>query len=360
MTKFKYTELSEWIKNKIINGEYKEGAQIPTEAQLSEMFSISRDTVRQGLLKLEKEGLLYRIKGSGTYVKEQDKLEISTEKSMRIGVIMNDIDNYIFPSIIKGINTVLANHGYTTSILFTSNKISQEEQLLKAMIDDSVDGLIVEPTKSALPSLNKNLYEIISQTIPTISIHGSIPYLPISSVTIGDEEGSFELTKYLIGKGHKKIAILCKFDEQTGTNRYLGYVKCLQAHNIPIIDSYIHWFISEDTSDLFTTYICHKFFTAIEDCSAIICHDDRIAVQLISYLNSKNIQVPKDVSVVGFDNSNVAIGMSLTTIDHPKEVFGKLVAEKLLEKIANPILDVSYNFQPKLVERDSVLDINKI
>lgn len=361
MATYKYTELASWLRKNIESNVYINGTQIPTEMELATMFSVSRDTVRQAISKLEDEGLLTRIKGSGTYVNApQQTLPLVTPqkaKHMRIGVLMNDLDSYIFPAIIRGINKVLTEKGYSMDLRFTSNHVSPEHTFLQAMATDGVDGLIIEPPKSALPLLNRPLYEKISTTIPTVLFHARYDIPNLSCITTGNNRGCYELTNYLINKGHRNIAIICKFDEQTGTERYLGYARALQDSGIPMTDSNVCWFPSEETTTLFTNQNNTALFTAIKNATAIICQDDRVAVQLINYLKSINLRVPEDVSIVGFDNAEIAESFNLTTMEHPKESFGEFVAEQLFEKMEAPYRDVSYTFTPTLIERETVMTV---
>lgn len=153
MIRFKYSELSSWLKEQIENGNFQSGQKIPSEMELAKKFSISRDTVRKCLAILEKENLLYKIKGSGTYVRKLSLADGSVKKfsdSRTIGIVMADINNYIFPDIVKGINTVLLKNGYRAAIHFTNNRISQERVILKELMAGKFAGYIIEPTKSGL------------------------------------------------------------------------------------------------------------------------------------------------------------------------------------------------------------------
>lgn len=353
MMRFKYTHLAAWLKEQIKSGTYKDGDRIPTEIELAAQFGVSRDTVRKAISVLEKESLLRKIKGSGTYVRTSLKPAPSPvgRDSRRIGILMNDIDSYIFPSIVKGINSVLNKEGYTSVIQFTNNCISQEYNALKNFLEGDFAGLIIEPTKSALPQLNYDLYQKIAHTKPAVLIHAKLPTLPLSSITMGDEAGSMKLAEFLLENGHRDTAIFCKSDEQTGTSRYLGYIKAYQKAGLPIIDQNIFWFASENLPDVFSDPLDPKIGKALTSCSAIICHDDRLAHSLRKYLQSHS-EYPGDIVICGFDNSEISEEQKFTSIAHPKEQFGEYAAMRLLEKIKDPSLDVSFDFNPKLIVRN--------
>ena len=351
MIRFKYDELAKWLRNNINNGTFKHGDRIPTENELALQFNVSRDTVRKAISRLEEESLLKRVQGSGTYVNLPDIREISSlrKDSHTIGIMMNDINSYIFSYIVKGIKETLSRYGYTTSVHFTANKISLERNILESFIAGDYAGLIIEPTKAALPLLNYDLYQKISTSIPTVTIHAKIPQLPISSVTMADEKGAYMLTKYLLDNGHSNIAIFLKSDEQTGTNRYVGYCKAYQDAGLPINDDNIFWLYSGITPSYFEIFLDNTAREKIFENTAIICHDDRLALQLKHYLAKQNIN--NDVIVCGFDNSDIAQKNGFTSVSHMQEKFGEYAALRLIELMKAPGSDVSLEITPSLTVR---------
>ena len=101
---------------------------------------------------LEQQKLVLRVRGSGTYVGGNGKAE-RQERYMNIAVISTYVDSYIFPPVVRGNRGGFSpKNGYTTQIAFTGNRVSREQDILNNLIDkDIIDGLIVEPAKSALP-----------------------------------------------------------------------------------------------------------------------------------------------------------------------------------------------------------------
>lgn len=348
MANFKYHELAAQLSAQITSGQYQSGDQLPTEQELSRQTGLSRDTVRKAIALLESRDLIYKVKGSGTYVQSPaGQLKPDPNASKRIGIMMNDVDSYIFPSIVKGISRVLEHEGYTGEIQITFNQISKERAVLEAFLNGDYAGLIIEPTKAALPQVNYNLYQKLSRTKPTVLIHGKIPTLPLSAITMGDEQGAFKLTSYLLDAGHRDISIFCKHDEQTGTARYLGFVKAFQSAGLPIPDDNIFWLASEHIPDFFSDELTKTVARKLKSSSAVICHDDRLALALDRYLDSQAELDTKPV-ICGFDDTEIAKDHHFISVAHPKQKFGEYTALKLLEKIKNPSLDVSYDFNPQL------------
>ena len=178
----KYIEIFEYYRDKILNGEMVYGEKLPTEQEIGELFSVSRHTVRQSILELEKQGYIYRERSKGAYV---DKLEKSKKtKSKMIIVITTYVSEYIFPFLIKGIEEVLSKNGYDILLLSTNNEKQKEREQLKKLLEYDVVGAIIEPTASALGNTNEDYYKEIS--------NNNIPYLMINAAYDKDKQ-SYEI-----------------------------------------------------------------------------------------------------------------------------------------------------------------------
>lgn len=174
----KYMTLVTWIKKKIESGELKYGEKVYSENELSAMFHISRQTVRQAINILAQDKYLESRQGSGTYV--VFNTTVKREPTKTIGVVTTYVRAYIFPQIIRGIEDVLTKNGYSMQLAFTHNKIQNESRVLRSMLEKGMDGMIIEPTQSGLPNPNFKIYEEIQrQRIPVIFINSGYPGMKI-------------------------------------------------------------------------------------------------------------------------------------------------------------------------------------
>lgn len=348
MADYKYSQISAWIRSQIKSGAFQAGDKIPTELELAEQFKISRDTVRAGISHLERDGLLTRKKGSGTYVTAADtSCNFLRSKSRKILVIMAETENYIFPSIINGINQELSKYGYSAAVQFTSGHFQTERHLLKHVLEGDYAGAIIEPVKSGLPNMNLDLYQKLACCKPAVLLHARFDLPHLSFVTSDDKESGYQLTRYLIEQGHRDIAYFCKLDEQPGHARYQGYLRAFMETGTKLVEDNILCFVSEDLPYLFGHPINPRTLNVLKRCSAVICHDDRLACKLHSFCIQQHI----NVAIAGFDNSTVAKSICCATIAHPQEALGKAAASSLLQKIEAPALDTSVIFPPELVVR---------
>ena len=144
---------------------------------------------------LEQEGFIQRRQGSGTYVR---RVERRRERSWNVGVMATYISEYIFPSILRGIEGELSEEGFFPLLSATKNRVDNERRILEDYMEKRVDGLIVEGTKSALPNPNLHLYEKLKEMgIPVVFFNSYYPALQgCVSVTMDDRQGGIDAVEY--------------------------------------------------------------------------------------------------------------------------------------------------------------------
>ncbi len=352
----KYAIVQEWIKSEINKGSYKNGEKMLSENELMEKFNFSRQTIRLAISNLENQGYLEKIKGSGTYVRI--KGGSSNKETRNIGVIITYLDEYIFPEIIKGIENVLSENNYNITLGITYNKVEKETSILNSLINKKVDGIIVEGTKSAIPNPNKEIYAQFKKNIPCVFINGNYPDLDIPLCSMNDVEGGHMAANYLIERGHKKIGAVFKSDDIPGHRRYEGFMRAMHKHSIVIDEKNILWYTTEDLEYLFKGDADSILLKRFEGCTAIVCYNDQMALNVIRFLERNNIKPFDDVSIIGFDNSTLSKFLDLTSIDHMKYDLGALAAEALIKQIKTGE-KTGAKIKTEIIERASVKDIRK-
>lgn len=349
----KYQELIEYITGLIESGALTPGDKLSSENELAHQFGISRQTVRTAIGILEERGVLRRVKGSGTYLSDHKH----SEQQNRIAVITTYVDSYIFPKIIQGIEEKLFERGYSVQIAFTNNTLEREKNVLADIISrDDVAGVIVEGTKSGLPNPNLALYrKIQARNIPILFINTYYPELSVPHVSLDDVQAARKAVDYLIGKGHRDVGAVLKLDDGQGRQRYLGYLQAMDAAGYSVTDSRMVWIDTDESKQL--AYCMDKILNRLESCTALFCYNDQIAFQLVRLLGDRGIRVPEDVALISIDDSDLAIHseVQITSLPHPKEKLGAKAAELLLRMIDNGKAVDSYEFDTRVVERDSVV-----
>ena len=219
----KYQAIASELKIPIQAGKYKNVNMLPTEYFLMDEYQVSRQTIRQALAILEKEGYIEKRRGSGSHIRRSAAPETVPHRHT-IAVVTTYISNYIFPSILREVENVLSQNNCMTLLFATQNQVSIERKVLQSLLEARIDGIITEGTKTAFPNPNLDLYrKLLEKKIPIVFINGSYPQLQDAVSVLDDNEGGGQmLVEYLAAKGHKKIGGIFKSDDIQGHGRYAG------------------------------------------------------------------------------------------------------------------------------------------
>ncbi len=354
----KYDQIVHWVKERVHRAELLPGDRLESENELARVFGVSRQTARQAVGILENEGLVLRRRGSGTYI--TDVSSPLHEPTKTIGVITTYLDDYIFPGIIRGIERVLSLNGYTMQLAITNNRVESETKALAQMLQNDVDGLIVEPTKSALPNLNRDLFsQLTSRHIPCLMIHGAYAGIGFPCVAPDDRAGGYAAAEYLTARGHLHIGGVFKSDDIQGHLRYAGFARALKERGISLDDGTVLWYATEDVPRLFGGESDDYLLSRFAHCTGLVCYNDQIALKLMDMLRRGGYPVPERMSLIGFDNSDLATlsDVGLTSVAHPKEQLGETAAIGILNLIEEPSRLAGRLFDAVIAERQSVRDL---
>jgi len=350
----KYMEIIQWAVQAISEKGLSAGDRFFSETELCNIHNVSRQTVRQALAHMEQQGLLYRRQGSGTFI--QSPRPDPGRPSVTVGVVSTYFSDYIFPSIVTGIERVLSQNNIAMQLATTSNMVAEETRALQAMLVQNVSGLIVEPSKSALPSPNMALYDDIrARGIPLVFFNAKYAWSSAPCVAMDDVAAGKLAADHLVALGHRKISGIFVFDDMQGHKRYAGFMRSLDSSGIPMAERRVLWFSTGEQHSLFTKSK-DRVLSLLADSTAVICYNDALAVQMLEFCKLQGIAVPGGLSVMGIVDANMAkiCEVPLTSVRHPKQHLGEMAAYALLEMMADASSRTEGSLiVPKLIERAS-------
>ena len=330
----KYRQLADLLRSDAAKILKEGGVRLPTEMEIASSYGISRQTVRNALKVLEDEGVIEKRQGSGSYINPQKQ----SGDMKQIAVVTTFIDDYIFPTILHDAQRIFAENGYSTLIYATENSVGREHEILTELLGKSISAVLIEGSRTALPTPNSALFSAFrKREIPLLFLHGLYPNLhDFPSVLDDNFSGGYQLTEYLIGKGHSRIAGVFKSDDMQGPLRYHGVVSAMTDAGIEINDSCFCWYDSEDRKAIISgkgVERLERFISRrLENVSAVVCYNDEIAYTMVRLLLEIGIRIPEDIAVVSFDNSFYSqIGaVPITSLGHSVPKSGKAAAEMLV------------------------------
>ncbi|MCD7724097.1 MAG: GntR family transcriptional regulator [Clostridiales bacterium] len=326
-------KLAEIIARNLEKGVYK----LPTEAELSRQYKVSRQTIRSALALLHAKGIIVSRQGSGSYA-----TGLSEDNARNtIPILVANHQEYIYPHLLTDIRSSLSEQGYQLQVHDTFNDTTRERALLLSLLSSPPRGIIVEGCKSALPNPNLDLYARLREAgCFLLFLHNYYAALP-NTVCIKDDNyyGGCLLAEHLVSLGHTRIAALFKMDDLQGPERYFGAASCLRDLGILLEDSHVGWFTSRHVDALETRqdtrFLTNFIQEQLQDCTAVICYNDEIAYWLMKELAYAGRQVPQEISVVCFDNSYLSdlSRVRITALTHKPHEMGNCAAECMIHKL---------------------------
>ncbi|WP_163538521.1 GntR family transcriptional regulator [Gracilibacillus sp. YIM 98692] len=366
----KYKKIKQSIKSRILEGLISPNEKISSESELMREFNVSRHTVRLALGELVNEGWLYREQGAGTFCADRsniDKKKSADKPHKNIAIVTTYISEYIFPSIIRGAESYLSQQGYHVSIFNTHNRYEEEKDILSKILLGNYDGVIIEPTNSASSNPNLKYYlNLEKENIPYVMINARYEELEPISFMMNDVQGGFIQTKHLIDQGHKEIACMYKTDDAQGQKRLKGYIKAHRELNLPLNPKNIVTYDTENQHQKPVNALRKLLSQKSDKLTGLVCYNDQLVLRLMDFLRSEGIQIPKDISLVGYDDSMLAevSEVKLTSVAHPKSQLGLDAAKTIIQMIKrNNTINGKENwsklYEPELKIRQSTSDLKK-
>lgn len=282
---------------------------------------------------------------------------LRTQKSMAILLVVRDMSNPFYLEVFKGVEGVARRAGYSVLMGNTEDDIVRENEYFDMLADGHVDGMILMTGK--LPTKHKLLEMPASETSIVIALE-KIRDCDLRRVIIDNEAAAEVATQHLIDLGHKKIAHIAGPEhEQMSMLRTKGYRNALKSAKLSHADKLEY---NGDYSLESGEIACHKLFSNQKDYpTALFVANDEMAFGAINELRKIGLEVPKDVSVVGFDNLSFSGSFypPLTTISQPRIDIGKQAMHMLLN-VMNGKVDtaVDVRMPTKLKIRSSTEKLN--
>lgn len=325
------------IHERIQTGKFHKDDKLPSEAQLMEEFNTSRITVTRALKELEHRGIIYRLKGKGSFVKGSGKKKSSDSKI--ISLVLPHKEDFFSggQQYARQISQSCRDRGYLCSLHYSDQSTTKERQILDDIASHDVSGAIIYPIS------NRNIASLSRMKIegfPMVLLDRKLDELSLPVVTSDNFTGAFEAVSYLADKGHKRIGFVGAKGSDVVQLRYKGYCHALMENGIPLDRNLLITSFSgkdEDERGVLDEQEALVLLKALlkKEVSALFCVNDLIAFRFLNSAQELNISVPEELSLVGFDNLryfNDSV-IELTTVAQDFETIARSSVDALISKI---------------------------
>lgn len=344
-SKLLYEQIAETLKEKILNGDYVKDERLPTESDLADQFNVSRITSKRALEELKKEGLIYRVRGSGSFVSEiadykrRNKEEIVRNGAKATAIIMpHHVTESSFAKSITGAVRAFEKAGFY-SVVHSGVKNSEDERrIINKMYEDGIQGIIYYPVSDRENySLLNSLY---LENYPIVTIDKYFESLPISNVVADNYNGGYIATKHLTKLGHRRIGFVSDLSIESTTsirNRYFGYAKALRDENLVEEKAFLMMGFTDEYHRKYNDKLYKDVIRHMQqsDITGIVAVNDLVGAYLLKAAISMEVSVPDELSIIGFDDLEMSkhLQVPLTTIKQDFSEIGRRAAELVIKKI---------------------------
>lgn len=280
-----------------------------------------------------------------------------TRRTNTIALIVPDICNPFFAELARGVGDACAELGYHLFLCNTDSSSEQEHGQVKFLHERLVDGIIL--TTQNVAEDNSDIFEFIREKYPFVTIERYISGISVPlQITIDNKGGIRKAVSYLIEKGHRRIAFIRGPKEAANAQmRFEGYKEGLALHNIP----YDSALVALGDYKTRSGYSCAAQLLKKnrEKFTALIGSSDLMTVGACNAIFDHKLQIPQDISIVGFDNIPLTgmIYPRITSVGVSINQLGRLAAEMLFNWILGN-KEKKHIFMPcELTERESVRSI---
>jgi DNA-binding LacI/PurR family transcriptional regulator len=279
-----------------------------------------------------------------------------TQRTKSIGVVVTTIADPFVSEVVDGIEDSCNDHGYSVFLANSNANPDRETKVVHSFSERRVEGIVV--TSSRVGALYLPL--LSEMRIPIVLVNNQHPGEFVNSILIENVKASAEITNHLIQLGHKRIAYLGdRYGYQSDTERFAGYRQALERAGLMFVPELV---VHGDGKCEGAAAAINIMMDLPNPPTAIVCYNDMTAFGAIRQLNTLNVHVPDDVSVVGFDDLFIATYMQppLTTLKQPRRLMGRLAMESLLRLISGGCAESPTKVPAELIIRASTASPGKI
>ena len=276
----------------------------PTLKKLAKILGLSPATVSKALknypdINENTKKRVLDLAASLNYQPNALAQGLRNKESKIVGLVIPEIAHDFFSNIISGVIKAAEKKGYLVIVLYTNESFEQEKIHLKQLTDKNVDGILLSLSDNT--TQHKHIKHVIDRGIPVVLFDKISKLIKSSKVIIDDQKAAFNATQYLIDTGCKKIAhIRGDLKPQTTIDRFIGYKRALSQNNIPFNNALVYRCKSLSFGEGYR--LAKKILKDHEDVDAVFAFTDLVAAGVLKRFNELNIQVPKQVSVMGFSD----------------------------------------------------------
>ena len=297
-----------------------------------------------------RETVLNAVQALG-YYPNANAQALASQSSDTVGVVVTDVTDSFFASLVKSVDQVAAAHNRNILIGIGYHDATKEKQAIDLLLGKRCNALVVH-SKALSDDV---LRDYLERHAGMVIINRVIEGFEQRCIALDNEKGTYLATNTLIQHGHRHIGYIGSNHQISDEiERKRGYLKALGENQLPIC---YHAIANASPDYQGGEEAMIRLLSYNSNLTAVVCYNDSMAAGVLSILNENNIKVPQQFSIIGFDDMPIASYLvpKLTTIRYPIDLMASYAAELALSLVNSEVAKPSnITFNPTLVKRFSV------
>ncbi|NUY80698.1 LacI family DNA-binding transcriptional regulator [Flavobacterium sp. MAH-1] len=325
-----------------------------TLKQIAKELDVSISTVSKSLrdspeisedtrLKVQAFAKLYNYKPNNI------ALSLKNRKTKTIAIIIPEIVHHFFATVISGIEQVANESGYNVIICLSDESFDKEVINMEMLANGSIDGFIMSLSKETQNKADfHHIIEVINQGMPVVMFDRVTNDILCDKVIIDDNRAAFDAIQNLIDNGFKKIALITTVDYvSVGKLRTEGYLRALRTNDVNVDENLIL-----RIEDIDNCAVPIEKFIAANKPDAVFAVNELFAVTAIKGAKKIGLNVPEDISVIGFTDGIISkySSPSITTVSQDGIEMGGKAAKMLIQRLESEDEEEEEHYRTEVIE----------
>lgn len=330
------------------------------QSDIANKLGISRVTVTKALqdspdISIEMKEKVRIIANDMDYIPNLTARNLTSKKTKTIGVVLPDITNMYFSSIVRGMMEIAEQNSYHIILTASREDSSIESENIFNLLSMNVDGLLV---CQSLDTVDVEIFnKVKKRKKPLVFFGRPVGFSGFNSIGFDDYFAAQRITEYMISKGKTKIAHISGNLQSDGCYRLDGFVDTMKKYNLEVRED---WIIKGDFFPEYGYSGFNQIYESGELPEVIFCANGMIANGAYEAIRDKGLEIPTDIGVVAIDHKRYAemLYPKLTYIDYPTRTLGHEAMNLLLAKINKKSNHVNIDniiLESVLVEHNSLV-----
>jgi len=277
---------------------------------------------------------------------------LAQQSTETVGLVVGDVSDPFFGAMVKAVEQVASATGNFLLIGNGYHNEQKERNAIEQLIRHRCGALVVHA--KMIP--DSDLIALMKQIPGMVLINRIVPGYEQRCVALDDRYGAWLATRHLIQQGHTRIGYLCSNHAiSDADDRLQGYYDALKEHELPCNDRLVTFAEPDESGG---EQAMTELLGRGKNFTAVACYNDSMAAGAMGVLNDNGIDVPQEISLIGFDDILVSryVRPRLTTVRYPIVTMATQAAELALALAENrPAPEITHLFNPTLVRRHSVI-----